>query len=225
MGFSKTDISKFLQEHFKKVQWFFVLFYLVGLFGILLPATNGLFIRLIPLALLLSFAGILLFHEDKIDLKTTAVFALIYLLSFGIEVAGVQTGLIFGDYVYGNSLGIKLFQTPLIIGLNWLLLVYLTASITDFFIRNKVVAVIVSSLVMTGYDSILEPVAIQTDMWHWQNNKIPLQNYIAWFIVSVVLHSVLKLSGIKTRNKIAALVLLCQVVFFLGILIFYTSKP
>jgi putative membrane protein len=219
-----TDIRHFLKLHFKKAQWFFVVFYLVGFFGILLSETNTLFISLNPFAISLSFAGILLFHEGKIDFKTIAVFVVIYFLSLSIELVGVHTGLLFGNYTYGQSLGIKLIQTPIIIGLNWLLLVYLTANIAEFFIHRKVVAIIVASLIMVGYDLVLEPIATYTDMWHWQNNIIPLQNYIAWFVVAVILHSLLKFYGINTRNKIAPLIFFCQLVFFIGLFIFYSIQ-
>ena len=79
-----------------------------------------LFLKLIPLALLLSFIGLIVFHASKPDVKTIVVFAGIYFIGFLIEALGVNTGKIFGEYVYGKSLGFKISETPVIIGINWL---------------------------------------------------------------------------------------------------------
>jgi bisanhydrobacterioruberin hydratase len=71
---------------------------------------------LVPFALILGFAGVLLFHEAKWDLKTLTAFVLVYISGFVIESVGVNTGLIFGEYIYGGTLGYQIFETPLIIG-------------------------------------------------------------------------------------------------------------
>ncbi len=95
------------------------------------PITRDLFIVLTPAILLLSFALLLNFHTPVLDAKTTIVFISIFLISYFVEVAGVRTGLIFGPYSYGRGLGLKLLDTPLLIGLNWVLLVYCTAAIFE----------------------------------------------------------------------------------------------
>lgn len=45
--------------------------------------------------------------EDKPQKNFLLWFFIIYILTFSLEVAGVKTGLIFGDYFYGNNLGFK----------------------------------------------------------------------------------------------------------------------
>jgi putative membrane protein len=47
-----------------------------------------------------------------------------------LEVVGVKTGLIFGEYKYGSTLGIKLFEVPLIIGFNWVFVILGSISIS-----------------------------------------------------------------------------------------------
>ena len=39
------------------------------------------------------------------------------------EAIGVNTGLLFGTYEYGANLGFKIFGVPLIIGVNWTVLI------------------------------------------------------------------------------------------------------
>ena len=198
---------------------FFIIFYVVGIFGILVPATFSIFLKLIPLALLLSFAALVLFHTEQFTTKASLVFTSIYILSFAVEMLGVNTNLIFGDYKYGNSLGLKLFNTPLIIGINWLLLVYVTSSIFEKIKIHNISKVVLASFVMVFYDIILEQVAPKLDMWSWNNAFVPLQNYLAWFVIALCFQTIIKAFGIKTQNYLASIILLCQFLFFLVLLL------
>jgi bisanhydrobacterioruberin hydratase len=214
-----NKISDSLIRHKKYVQIFFIIFYSVGLFGIYTSFLQKLFINLIPIALLLSFIVILFFHQSGINIKTFVVLFIIALSSFFIEVIGVNTGAIFGHYLYGTGLGIQIFSTPLLIGINWVLLVYCSASVTEKINTHYVFRIILASLLMLGYDLILEQIAPFMDMWYWQGNHVPLQNYLAWFIIAILLHSIVRWTGLKFRNQIAATIFICQALFFLSLII------
>jgi len=202
---------------------FFVIFYLVGISGMVLPFTFPLFVKLIPLALLLSTVGFLVFHTD-FSARTWILFILIYLAGFFVEVVGVNTGKIFGNYSYGESLGITIFKTPLIIGINWLLLVYLTSSTTELLKVSSGIKILLASGIMLGYDIIIEPLAPQLDMWTWDNNQIPVRNYIAWFVLALIFTSLVKIVGVKTHNKLAPVLLVCQLLFFIILLVTFHFK-
>jgi len=204
-----------------KIRVFFIIFYSVGIIGLILPVTFGLFTRLIPFALLLSIAALALFHQGRFSSREMLVYLGIFMAGFLVEVAGVNTGLIFGEYHYGSSLGLKLFNTPLMIGVNWLLLTYLTAAIARQLGLSGFVADFVSAGMMLAYDIILEQMAPVLDMWHWTGEEIPLQNYLAWFILALIFQWSLRKSGIGIRNPMSLVILLCQVFFFLGLFIFY----
>lgn len=218
-----TSLKHFLHLHFTKVVGFFVIFYLVGIIGMLLPLTFPLFIKLIPLALLLSSVALVFFHSP-FNTKTLVLFILIYLIGFFIESFGVNTGLIFGDYFYGESLGLKAFKTPLIIGLNWLLLIYITASILENTNWSTPVKVILASSIMLGYDLIIEQIAPRLQMWYWQNEQVPLKNYLAWFFIALFFHTLIRVFGVKIKNKLAPVILVCQILFFLILLITFNLK-
>ena len=217
------QIASSLKSHYKTVVGFFIIFYLVGITGMLLPFSFPLFVKLIPIALLLSTIGFLIYHPEY-SAKTWIVFLIIYLAGFFIEVAGVNTGKIFGNYSYGESLGISIFNTPLIIGINWLLLVYITISTVEFLNISNGIKILLSAGIMLGYDIIIEPLAPKLDMWMWADNKIPMQNYLAWFILAVVFTSLVKIVGVKTRNKLAPVLLICQVLFFIILRITFYLK-
>lgn len=213
-------IKNFLDLNFSKTAGFFVIFYLVGIAGMLLPFSFLLFVKLIPFALLLSSLALAFFHKN-FNSKTLLVFISIYIFGFFVEVSGVNTGLIFGDYIYGESLGIKLFNTPLIIGINWLLLVYITASVLELSKLTMLLKVLFGTFLMLGYDLIIEQIAPILDMWTWQNEKVPVKNYVTWFLLALVFHSAIQVFKIKTKNKLAPVILVCQILFFLVLLIYF----
>lgn len=219
MTFNITSVWNYLEKKEFEIKVFIPIFYAVGIIGMLVPALFPLFIKLVPFALILSFLALAVFHHDRKQ-KSVFVFLAIYLLGFAIEVIGVNTGSIFGEYAYGNSLGIKLLNTPIIIGLNWLLLVYITSSVFEQFKMPNLTKIVLASALMVGYDFILEKVAPRLDMWQFTNDNVPLQNYIVWFNFSLVLHSLIKLFRVNTQNRLSLVVLISQFVFFLVLAIF-----
>lgn len=208
----KALINHLKQE--REIIRFLITFYSVGVAGIALPFSSKLFVALTPLALLMSFGLMLLHHRAAYNTKTILVFGLIFALGLTAEIIGVQTGVIFGDYFYGKNLGYKIFDTPLLIGINWLLLIYLSASIVEKLRISAFLKIILSSCIMIGYDLILEQIAPKMDMWSWRDDIIPIQNYTTWFVLSLVFHSALKIFNIKTDNPIARTLLLSQFFFF-----------
>jgi len=199
---------------------FFIVFFSVGIAGTLLPPTFDLFLKLFPLALLLSFAALLVFSDSLYNIQTYLAVLLVAISGFLVEAAGVNTGRIFGNYSYGGTLGLKLFGTPLIIGINWAMLVFATSSITDKTRLPVSVKIILASLLMVCYDLFLEQVAGILDMWHWKDNIVPIQNYLAWFLIALILHSLVRISNVKRGFWLAMPILLCQTAFFIILTIF-----
>ncbi len=191
--------------------------YLVGLIGLSITLTQSIFIRLTPITLLLTFLLLVIYHRSENLKRDLIIFIIIFLSGFLIEVIGVKTGDIFGNYRYGNALGLKFLETPLIIGLNWLMLCYVTTSIISRFRLNKVPVVILASLMMFIYDIILEQVAPQLDFWYWENGVVPVQNFVSWFFISVILNSLIQYFSVSTTNKLSISVYLIQFSFFVMI--------
>ncbi|TVR41077.1 MAG: carotenoid biosynthesis protein [Bacteroidia bacterium] len=197
----------------KLVKIFFVIYYSVGVTGLTLTATRELFISLMPLSLLLSSAILLLFHRHW--RKThVIVFISIAIAGYLIEVLGVHTGQIFGSYSYGRALGFQIAGTPLLIGLNWLMLTYCVYAILEDTKLFWPIKALTASALMVLYDIAMEPVAIRLDMWSW-GGPIPLQNYQAWFIISMIFLTVMHLFRIQVKNRIAAWLFSIQFAFFI----------
>lgn len=197
----------------------FIRFYTVGLALFILPWTRPFFVSITSFSLLLVFFAVFLFHKTW-DLKTIIIFAFTVIASFFLEVVGVNTGQIFGEYTYGNGLGLKIAETPVLIGFNWLFLVYASHSIVSQRFRNPVLKIFTGAGLMVLYDFIIELVAPSMYMWTFSTSYPPAQNFIAWFLASVLFHTIFTFSGINTNNKPARSLFVIQFMFFVILSIF-----
>lgn len=180
------------------------------------------FSRLTCLNLLISICIIFYFQPLK-DAKFYFIAFSIYFISFCTEIIGVNTGLFFGNYAYGEILGIQFLKTPLVIGINWLLLTYCTAAFCSqifYSTKFKNYIPLVAALLMVSLDVLIEPVAQKYDLWHWEQGYAPLKNYAHWFVLSFVLQYLLFLTIGKIENKIGKFVFFLQYIFFLILFIF-----
>jgi len=194
---------------------FMVLFHLVGLYGFLNSELEVLFQALVPYHLLLMLTLLVVSTGDyTVNIRIFAI--IVYLAGFFIEVAGVNTGLIFGDYSYGDALGLKLFSTPLLIGVNWLILVFCTGVFLEQFkFKSSFVFSLLGALILLSLDFLIEPIAIRFDYWSWAGGEIPLQNYLGWYIFSFLLFWIFRGLDFQKQNKAAIVLLFAQAGFFL----------
>ena len=212
------NIVNTLRSNYKYLVYFIIIFYIVGFAGLTLPKSRPFFIHLTPFALLLSSIIVGLFH-GKFSAKTILIFIFIYAASFVVELIGVNTGSIFGSYTYGHGLGPKLFNTPLIIGLNWLLLVYVSNSVMQRTDWNPIVKVFGASFLLLAYDVLLEQVAPLLAMWTFSESTVPIQNYVSWFLLALLFSLVINLLKINTKNRIAPIVFGIQALFFASLIL------
>lgn len=192
-----------------------LILYLVGIVGIT-QNIHPEFILLTPLNLLLSFLIVIAFHPYKKDHKLSLFLIFSYLVGFGAEYYGVQTGLLFGEYTYGRVLGPKIWDTPFMIGVNWMLLCYAIGVTTNHIFPKMhwLLKGIIAALLMVALDILIEPVAIRYAFWSWAQGEPPLQNYFGWFLVSLpLLITFAKMHG-TVRNKVAIALFVLQISFF-----------
>jgi len=193
---------------------YLIIFYSVGIAGLIIPQTRALFIALVPLNLILNI-GLLFIYHGRIDLGFVWKAGVVFVAGILVEMIGVNTGLIFGDYNYGPTLGLQINHTPLMIGANWLMLVYASLVITSKYFEKQYFRVLVAAVTMVIYDFALEPSAIAMDMWDW-GGPVPLQNYVAWLVISLILIWFADVTRMVNRkNKIAPALFFVQLVFFI----------
>jgi putative membrane protein len=188
--------------------------HIAGFIGLQHPVSRPIFEQLIAFNLVVTAAIVFYFHTD-FSYRFIAFALVSFLAGYFVEVAGVHTGLIFGNYQYGEALGFKIWQVPLLIGLNWLVLVYCTGVISHKLPVPVMVKIITGALLMVLLDYLIEPVAIKHDWWAWQGNKVPLQNYAGWFISALVLLAFFHILRFGKNNRMAPIVYTVQFLFFL----------
>jgi putative membrane protein len=194
---------------------FLCLTYLAGTVGIK-AGVHPDFILLTPFNLLLSLV-ILLYNHPQWTRASIVFPFLAYGVGFGAELFGVQTGILFGEYTYLDVLGWKLWGTPLMIGVNWILVSYSAGAVINQVMERAPgwLRAIAGSLLLVFLDIFIEPVAIEYNFWTWGGGTPPLQNYIGWFLVALPLQFFFayKLKGVK--NKVGVALFILQFLFFL----------
>ena len=201
----------------RDLEKFIWIFFGVGILGMAMPWTREYFIRLVPLNFVVCLV-VLGMADRTHNRKLYWVSGLVFLAGWLVEVLGVNTGVIFGQFGYSLHLGPALFGTPLVIGLGWLMMLYLTVTVVQGITMHPFYRTVMAAVLMTVFDFLLEPAAIWMKMWFWEGGKVPLLNYITWFLVSLALASLFPLLKIRIRNRLAMNLYIAQMVFFLMLL-------
>ena len=154
----------------------------------------------------LFLMSIILFANIKLNNKNQ-IFALLLIFLIGMlsEFIGVNYGLIFGEYIYGNNLGFKLFGVPFLIGLNWVILTVICANIASILIKNNSIIqiIILGTLLMLFMDFVMEPIAPKLDLWKFKNLVVPTSNYIGWLIISILTQTIYNIQFKEKEFKLS----------------------
>jgi putative membrane protein len=204
----------------KSTIWLLLSMYIAGITGLSLVTTQNLFQFLTPFHISAVTFFLIFFQKNK-NSSFWIFFAISVLTGYLIEVLGVKTGLIFGEYKYLTTLGPKIFEVPPIIGLNWFLMIYCTGSLVlKLNVKSIFIKSLVGALLMAAFDFFAEPVAIAQNMWSWTNYNPPIQNYVAWFVISFILLYYFNTTSFDKKNKLSTAVFWLQWVFFVSLFLF-----
>ncbi|MFZ1527323.1 MAG: carotenoid biosynthesis protein [Ferruginibacter sp.] len=207
-----------------------IIFHAVGLAGILF-FNKDFFIGTTAFHLLLMCA-LIFYTQERINFGFILFFILCFIAGMCVEIVGTSTGMLFGNYSYGNVLGPGVKNVPFIIGINWFIIVYCCGIGMSTLFRRLAAKVgeetvyqhkflKTASVVFDGatlavfFDWILEPAAVKLGYWQWQDGDIPGFNYLSWFMVSALLLLFFQLLPFNKHNKFAVNLLLIQLMFFL----------
>jgi putative membrane protein len=157
---------------------------------------------------------------ENISTKFLIAFSIPFFIGFITEFLGVNYGLLFGTYSYGENLGVKIGGVPLMICVNWAVLTIITADVSSFIHKNKIIRSLLGGLFMMILDIIIEVSAPRFDFWEFENNSIPLKNYIAWFVIGSIAHYLYLHFNIKTNKKISIHIFVAVIIFFFTFLLF-----
>jgi putative membrane protein len=157
-----------------------------GFFGIL-SDQKDFFLSSSPYVLTMTL--FLLVVNNSIDKKFLIRLFFIFMLGLSVEIIGVNFSFFFGEYKYGDNLGVKIFDVPIVIGFNWVLLIILTGNFANrVFTKSIIGKVLFGSTMMILLDLLIEISAPKLDYWEFSLNPVPLSNYFWWFIFSILFH-------------------------------------
>lgn len=189
--------------------WLLVIIYAAARFSPLLadkvpmPAIAAL--HILPPLLFALIHGAELFGRRAI-----LTFVVLFLLVGNVmENLGVMTGFPFGHYHFTDCLGPKLFHVPLMLGLAYLGIGYLSWTLALLMLRNgngqdplagfRVVALpLLASLPMVAWDLSMDPVwsTIQ-HCWIWQHGGpyfgVPVSNFLGWYLTVYIFYQLFAL--------------------------------
>jgi putative membrane protein len=197
--------------------YFLILVYISGSIGFVL--NPSFFSPFTPFTLLLT-CFVFLIHSPLADKKFIFAFFSIAFLGFIIEVVGVKTGLIFGKYSYGNGLGYKFLNVPLVISINWAMLIFAGIIVVSRIFANKITVLLVAALLVTLIDLIIEQVAPKLDFWQFEGGLPGLQNYLSWIGVAFFTSYFFYPTIIKGNRTVSLIILILQIIFFTFLYIF-----
>lgn len=188
------------------------LFQVSGIIGISLGYEEW-FITKTPLNL--SIALVLLIWNYPLNTPRKLITAVVFFIAgMAAEWVGVHYDFLFGAYYYGNNLGIKLDGVPLIIGVNWAVLVLITGTIAHHVTQNLTLKIVAGASLMVFLDFFLEVSAPQFDFWHWGIGHAPLQNFVTWFLLAALLQWILHKRKIIGNLTFSIHLYLAQLIFF-----------
>ena len=192
---------------------FLFIFHLVAIVGIGFGLNKDM-IELSWMNLLLT-ALIVFYNKNERTKKFIFYSAFVFTIGLLVEIIGVATGFPFGNYKYGNSLGSKIFEVPIVLGLNWWILIYSSIHSSRIFTKHIMTRIFLAPFLMLGLDLLIEQLCSKLDFWHWHEDVIPFKNYVSWYIISLALIA-LYFYWIKPAktNKVAIASLVIQFLFF-----------
>ncbi|WP_167852180.1 carotenoid biosynthesis protein [Hymenobacter elongatus] len=197
-------------------QGILLLFHVTGFVGLAFSQNPAFYLQFVPLNLVLTAVLLFAFQRDR-SFAFLSFCLTVVVVGFFVEVVGIRTGKIFGQYSYGATLGFAWLGVPLIIGLNWLMLTYMTGILARYLPLPGFVRAVAAALLMVGMDICLEPVAVRYDFWTWAYDLIPLQNFKGWFAVALILQVYFNRTDFEKRNPLVPFVYLVQLLFFFGL--------
>lgn len=194
-----------------------ILIFAVGIVGHTLSSTRQIMLFLTPFTLLITSAAVFLSFFDRVNKRFYYWFFFTFIITFLLEAVGVKTGVIFGNYIYGNVLGLKLLEVPLLIGINWALIMLGATIISAGLTKNKILLPLLAGSLAVIFDLVLEPVAIELNYWKWDNIDIPIQNYVAWFVIGTLSAILFLIMKVNINDDVPKYYFLLQILFFIAL--------
>jgi putative membrane protein len=186
------------------------------------PLLDGRALEIFTLLTVYFGAAAMLLHAR---LSFGNKFALIYLaitagFAWVIETIGVNSGWPFGIYEYSKTLGVFIFDVPLVVLFAWTMMAYPALIAARRIARGWVF--LYGGAILMGWDLFLDPQMVAAGRWTWEVTgasfpyapEIPLSNPFGWLLSGLTLIAILHFILPTERRKEAPSTLAVDI--FLG---------
>lgn len=170
------------------------------------PLVEGAWLRRVTVATVVLFATTCVAHA-LVHRGLGWAFGLLAVTAGGgllAEAVGVRTGLPFGDYSYGGTLGPQVAGVPVVVPLAWTMTAYPVLLAARRLTRRWVP--LVGGYGLVAWDVFLDPQMVADGHWTWADpapslpgvGGVPLTNYLGWFLVGTLM--MLALTALLPRD-------------------------
>lgn len=116
-----------------------------------------------------------------------------------VEVVGVHTGWPFSPYSYTDLLQPQVLTVPVVVPLAWTMMAYPALIVARTLVGRRSLRIVVGAFALSAWDLFLDPQMVGEGYWVWKSDlpglpgveAIPMVNYVGWFVVSLLLMTVL----------------------------------
>jgi len=168
-----------------------------------LPMVAVVALHVLPLLIFALIHGAILYRLTGILI----FFAICLVVGNAFENLGVATGFPFGRYYFTEAMGPRLFQVPILLGLAYVGMGYLSWTLGRMILGNlraplagaRTVALpLVAAFIMVAWDFANDPVWANINrLWVWQHGGayfgVPLTNFLGWYLVVYVIYQLFAL--------------------------------
>lgn len=215
------DFTEFKKRNEREFIKNCIILYVIGILLHLIPFSREFTPFLTPWFLFFLGIGVLFFSPYFQNPRWYIWCGATFIATLASEIIGVNTAILFGAYSYSGILGISFAGAPLLIGFNWVIVLYGAINGAMRITRNPVFIVLLSGLICFIFDFVMEPAAITLGYWAWEGGVIPLKNYLTWTGIALIFSALYIGMGFKAESKTALIYLELQFIFFLGLSLFF----
>lgn len=186
------------------------------------PLVHGDLLRIITLTTVYLGATAMLLHAwFSYGLRYVSSYLFLTLaIALGIEELGSRSGWPFGHYTYSHTLGIQIYNVPLVVPFAWLMLSHPILMAARKITHHWVF--LVGGFGLMAWDIFLDPQMVSAHRWTWKvvgpnvpfQPNIPLSNTAGWLFAGMGLMAILHVALPKERRKRGANFLAAEI--FLG---------
>jgi uncharacterized membrane protein len=155
------------------------------------------------------FAAFSILHAaDMLGWRRAIAFLLTcVVVSFCFESVGVATGVVYGTYHYGDTLGAKIAGVPVIIPFAWFMMIYASWIVAHVLLEGAgdpgsaggaLARAAVAAAAMTAWDAVMDPGMARAGIWTWENGGpyfgVPFQNFVGWMATTLTIYIIVALA-------------------------------